>query len=82
MPLSTVSRFSFGVGHVLNDLCASMWFSYLLVYFHKVGKVFMSLVINDHILYIRIEYHVIYFHIGIEIQQCYGRLHYAHRTIS
>ncbi|EDV21100.1 uncharacterized protein TRIADDRAFT_30948 [Trichoplax adhaerens] len=29
-------RFSFGVGHVLNDLCASMWFSYLLVYMHSV----------------------------------------------
>ncbi|CAH1254145.1 MFSD12 [Branchiostoma lanceolatum] len=29
-------RFTYGVGHVLNDLCASMWFSYLLVYFHKV----------------------------------------------
>ncbi|XP_030832400.1 major facilitator superfamily domain-containing protein 12-like isoform X2 [Strongylocentrotus purpuratus] len=29
-------RLSYGVGHVLNDLCASMWFSYLLVYFHKV----------------------------------------------
>ena len=24
------------VGHVLNDLCAAMWFSYLLVYFHQV----------------------------------------------
>jgi len=29
-------RFSYGVGHVLNDLCASMWFSYLLVYYHFV----------------------------------------------
>lgn len=31
-------RFSYGVGHVLNDLCASMWFTYLLVYFHMVIK--------------------------------------------
>ncbi|XP_039250508.1 major facilitator superfamily domain-containing protein 12-like isoform X2 [Styela clava] len=31
-------RLSFGVGHVLNDLCASMWFSYLLLFFHKVLK--------------------------------------------
>lgn len=26
----------YGVGHILNDLCASMWFTYLLVYLHKV----------------------------------------------
>lgn len=36
MSLSFGQRFSFGVGHVLNDLCASMWFSYLLLFFHKV----------------------------------------------
>ncbi|XP_063241656.1 major facilitator superfamily domain-containing protein 12-like isoform X2 [Bacillus rossius redtenbacheri] len=29
-------RLSYGVGHVLNDICASMWFTYLLVYFHLV----------------------------------------------
>ena len=29
-------RFSYGVGHVLNDLTASMWFSYLLVFLHQV----------------------------------------------
>lgn len=34
MPLLT--KLSYGVGHVLNDLCASMWFSYLLIFFHKV----------------------------------------------
>jgi len=26
----------YGVGHVLNDLCASMWFTYLLLFFQKV----------------------------------------------
>lgn len=26
----------YGVGHVLNDICASMWFTYLLVYFNYV----------------------------------------------
>lgn len=26
----------YGIGHVLNDVCASMWFTYLLVYFHLV----------------------------------------------
>ncbi len=27
---------SYSVGHVLNDLCASMWFNYLLLFFHYV----------------------------------------------
>lgn len=35
-PLTARTKWTFGVGHVLNDLCASMWFSYLLIYFHKV----------------------------------------------
>ena len=35
-PITGIAKFSYGVGHVLNDLCASMWFSYLLIYFHKV----------------------------------------------
>ncbi|XP_061943458.1 major facilitator superfamily domain-containing protein 12 [Apis cerana] len=26
----------YGTGHVLNDICASMWFTYLLVFFHLV----------------------------------------------
>ena len=30
------TRLAFSVGHVLNDLCASMWFTYLLVFFHLV----------------------------------------------
>ncbi|XP_057305601.1 major facilitator superfamily domain-containing protein 12-like isoform X2 [Hydractinia symbiolongicarpus] len=30
-------KLSYGVGHVLNDLCASMWFSYMLLFFHKVA---------------------------------------------
>ncbi|XP_072051519.1 major facilitator superfamily domain-containing protein 12-like [Amphiura filiformis] len=34
--LPILARYSYGVGHVLNDLCAAMWFSYLLVYFHSV----------------------------------------------
>ena len=34
--LSCSKRFSYGVGHVLNDLCASMWFSYLLIFYHHV----------------------------------------------
>ncbi|XP_059489123.1 major facilitator superfamily domain-containing protein 12-like [Neocloeon triangulifer] len=36
--LGALLRFSYGIGHVLNDICASMWFTYLLVFFHLVLK--------------------------------------------
>uniref|UniRef100_T2MBB1 Uncharacterized MFS-type transporter C19orf28 n=1 Tax=Hydra vulgaris TaxID=6087 RepID=T2MBB1_HYDVU len=29
-------KFCYGVGHVLNDLTAAMWFSYMLIFMHKV----------------------------------------------
>ncbi|XP_072261042.1 major facilitator superfamily domain-containing protein 12-like isoform X5 [Pyxicephalus adspersus] len=29
-------KLSYATGHFLNDLCASMWFTYFLVYFHSV----------------------------------------------
>ncbi|CAH0548088.1 unnamed protein product [Brassicogethes aeneus] len=29
-------QLSYGVGHVLNDVCASMWFTYLIVFFRYV----------------------------------------------
>jgi len=28
--------FGYGLGHVCNDICASMWFTYLLLFFQKV----------------------------------------------
>ena len=31
-----LKRIGFGMGHVLNDMCAAMWFTYLLIFFHKV----------------------------------------------
>ncbi|KER29532.1 hypothetical protein T265_13341 [Opisthorchis viverrini] len=33
MPLPWRVRLSYAVGHVLNDLCASVWFTYTLVFF-------------------------------------------------
>ena len=36
MALSIKSKLGYGLGHVLNDLCSAMWFSYLLLYFHHV----------------------------------------------
>ena len=29
-------KIGYGMGHILNDLCASMWFTYLLLFFHRV----------------------------------------------
>lgn len=34
LPLS--QRLAFSTGHVLNDLCSAMWFTYLLVYFQDI----------------------------------------------
>lgn len=31
-----LTKLSYGVGHVFNDLCASMWFTYLLIFYEKV----------------------------------------------
>jgi len=38
-------RLSYSVGHVLNNLAASMWFSYLLVYLQFVLHASFSLII-------------------------------------
>ncbi|XP_064353686.1 major facilitator superfamily domain-containing protein 12 isoform X2 [Dromaius novaehollandiae] len=35
-PLPLRARLSFAAGHFLNDLCASLWFTYLLLYLHAV----------------------------------------------
>ncbi|XP_075060840.1 major facilitator superfamily domain-containing protein 12 isoform X2 [Mixophyes fleayi] len=35
-PLLLWQKLSYATGHFLNDLCASMWFTYFLVYFHSV----------------------------------------------
>uniref|UniRef100_A0A0K0D5M3 Major facilitator superfamily domain-containing protein 12 n=1 Tax=Angiostrongylus cantonensis TaxID=6313 RepID=A0A0K0D5M3_ANGCA len=29
-------KFGYGIGHFYNDLCASMWFTYLMIYLEKV----------------------------------------------
>ena len=34
--LTWSTRLAYGTGHILNDLCASMWFTYLLLFFEKV----------------------------------------------
>lgn len=36
LPLS--QRLAFSIGHVLNDLTASVWFSYLIIYLSQVKE--------------------------------------------
>ena len=31
-----VTKLGYGTGHVLNDMCGSMWFTYMLLFFHNV----------------------------------------------
>lgn len=33
---SLSKQLAYGIGHVLNDVCASLWFTYFLVFFHLV----------------------------------------------
>ena len=34
--LSKATKLGYGVGHILNDMCASMWYTYMLLFFHNV----------------------------------------------
>ena len=36
MALNFKIKLGYGVGHVLNDLCSAVWFTYLLIFFHHV----------------------------------------------
>ena len=31
-----ITKFGYATGHVLNDMCAAMWFTYVLLFFEKV----------------------------------------------
>ena len=62
LPWST--RFVYGMGHILNDLCAVLWFTYLLLFLEKVngldgvyaGVVLLSGQIADGIVTVPIGY--------------------------
>ena len=34
--MKLVTKIGYGTGHILNDMCASIWFTYLLLFFHDV----------------------------------------------
>ena len=31
-----VTMLGYAIGHILNDMCEAMWFTYLLLFFHNV----------------------------------------------
>lgn len=35
-PLTLITQIGYVVGHILNDLCSSCWFTYFLIYFTKI----------------------------------------------
>jgi hypothetical protein len=37
--ISAVQKIAFGVGHVFNDICGTMWYTYVLVYLQFVMQV-------------------------------------------
>ena len=37
--LPITRKAAYGLGHAFNDLCASMWFTYLLLFFHAVLQI-------------------------------------------
>ncbi|RZF43020.1 hypothetical protein LSTR_LSTR017185 [Laodelphax striatellus] len=36
--LKVLQKIAYGVGHVYNDICAAVWFSYALIYFQLVAE--------------------------------------------
>jgi len=36
IPISATAQFGYSVGHILNDLCSSCWFTYLIIYLTEV----------------------------------------------
>ena len=38
MAIANRQRYGYSIGHFLNDCCASMWFTYLLIYLKKVVR--------------------------------------------
>jgi hypothetical protein len=37
--LSKLNEWAYGMGHVLNDMCAACWFNYLSIYLKNINPV-------------------------------------------
>ena len=57
MAIKNKQRYGYSVGHFLNDCCASMWFTYLLIYLKKVvllGLLFL-MSFRAHKIYVHVD---------------------------
>ena len=36
--LKRATKYGYGTGHIMNDICASLWFTYLLLFYMRVMK--------------------------------------------
>lgn len=71
-------RLTYGVGHVFNDLCAAVWFSYLLVFFEDV--MLMSKAMAGNIMFVgQVVDAICTPLIGIESDQTRGLFNYGKR---
>ena len=46
--MNRATKYGFGTGHIMNDMCASLWFTYLLLYYEKVinlGAVYAGIIL-------------------------------------
>ena len=59
--LTWKKKVGYGLGHILNDLCASMWFTYLLLFFHQVRHLQLHLQIYMHLTLTFAPVQILYF---------------------
>jgi len=46
--MNRATKYGYGTGHIMNDMCASLWFTYLLLYYEKVinlGAVYAGIIL-------------------------------------
>ena len=46
--VKSLTKYGYGTGHIMNDMCASMWFAYLLLYYMNVvelGPIYAGIII-------------------------------------
>ena len=46
--VNCLTKYGYGAGHIMNDMCASMWFTYLLLYYMNVvelGPIYAGIIL-------------------------------------
>ncbi len=50
--LTWLQILGYGTGHVFNDICASMWFTYLLLFFQEVDQKYFLVLEEIHLCFL------------------------------